>query len=89
MVNDKDTEGVVSLLPKDAIYYFTQPSNQRAMGAETISLIGESHNLNGKVFSSVKEAYINALSSADNEDTIYVGGSTFVVADLLEYLESI
>lgn len=89
MVNDKDTEGVVSLLPKDAIYYFTQPSNQRAMGAETISLIGKSHNLKGKVFNSVKEAYINALNSANNEDTIYVGGSTFVVADLLEYLESI
>lgn len=87
MVNDKDTEGVISLLPKNAKYYFTQPSGQRAMNAEEFETIATKFNLKGEIFKTVPEAYNKALSCASPSDTIYVGGSTFVVADLLEYLE--
>lgn len=87
MVNDKDTEGVISLLPKNAKYYFTQPSGQRAMNAEEFEAIATKYNLKGEIFKTVPEAYNKALSCASPSDTIYVGGSTFVVADLLQYLE--
>ena len=88
MVNDKDINGVISLLPKNAKYYFTQPSGQRAMNVEEFEAIASSHNLKGEIFKTVPEAYNKALEYAAPSDTIYVGGSTFVVADLLEYLES-
>ncbi|MBR4963651.1 MAG: bifunctional folylpolyglutamate synthase/dihydrofolate synthase, partial [Muribaculaceae bacterium] len=88
MVNDKDINGVISLLPKNAKYYFTQPSGQRAMNVEEFEAIASSHNLKGEIFKTVPEAYNKALECAAPSDTIYVGGSTFVVADLLRYLES-
>ena len=88
MVNDKDINGVISLLPKNAKYYFTQPCGQRAMNAEEFESIASTHNLKGEIFKTVPEAYNKALECASPSDTIYVGGSTFVVADLLEYLES-
>ena len=88
MVNDKDINGVISLLPKNAKYYFTQPSGQRAMNVEEFEAIASSHNLKGEIFKTVPEAYNKALECAAPSDTIYVGGSTFVVADLLGYLES-
>lgn len=87
MVNDKDTEGVVSLLPKDAKYYFTQPSGQRAMCVETFEAIASKYNLKGEIFKTVAEAYTKALNNATPNDTIYVGGSTFIVADLLQFIE--
>ena len=87
MVNDKDTEGAISLLPKNAKYYFTQPSGQRAMNAEEFEAIATKYNLKGEIFKTVPEAYNKALRCASPSDTIYVGGSTFVVADLLQYLE--
>lgn len=88
MVNDKDINGVISLLPKNAKYYFTQPSGQRAMNVEDFEAIAATYNLKGEIFKTVHEAYNKALESASPNDTIYVGGSTFVVADLLEYLGS-
>lgn len=88
MVNDKDTEGVISLLPQNAKYYFTQPSGQRAMNAEEFEAIATKYDLKGEIFKTVPEAYNKALSCALPSDTIYVGGSTFVVADLLQYLEA-
>ncbi|MEG1643523.1 MAG: folylpolyglutamate synthase/dihydrofolate synthase family protein [Bacteroidales bacterium] len=83
MVNDKDTDGVLALLPKDAEYYFTQASVQRALPATEIQRLGEKHGLKGSCFSSVKEAYNTALQQSSPDELIYVGGSTFVVADLL------
>lgn len=88
MVSDKDIEGVISLLPQDAKYYFTQPSGQRAMNVEEFEAIASKYNLIGEIFKTVPEAYNKALKMASKTDTIYVGGSTFVVADLLTYLES-
>ena len=57
------------------------------MNAEEFETIATKFNLKGEIFKTVPEAYNKALSCASPSDTIYVGGSTFVVADLLEYLE--
>lgn len=83
MVNDKDTDGVLSLLPDNARYYFTQPSVPRALPAEKIRELGLSHGLKGESYKTVRDAYEAARNACRPGDMIYVGGSTFVVADLL------
>lgn len=84
MVNDKDISGVIALLPQDATYYFTQASVARALTAEEVAHIAHHNGLKGNSYSSVKEAYQAALNDASEDDFIFVGGSTFVVADLLK-----
>ncbi|MBO5784726.1 MAG: bifunctional folylpolyglutamate synthase/dihydrofolate synthase, partial [Bacteroidaceae bacterium] len=84
MVNDKDIEGVLGILPKDAEYYFTQASVQRALSAESLAIKAGKVGLKGVVISDVKEAYRKARQKATKDDLIFVGGSTFVVADLLK-----
>lgn len=87
MVGDKDVRGSLSMLPKDAIYYFTQASVKRAMPSEEIEKIGQQLGLQGKTYPSVKMAYETALSEADKDDFIYIGGSTFIVADFMSYIQ--
>ena len=84
MVNDKDIEGVLGILPKDAEYYFTQASVQRALPAESLAIKAGKVGLKGVVITDVKEAYRKARQNATKDDLIFVGGSTFVVADLLK-----
>lgn len=84
MVNDKDVDSVLRLLPTDAIYYFTQASVKRAMPAE--ELARKASHLQGveeNAFQDVPSAYLAAKRNADTDDLIFIGGSTFVVADLL------
>ena len=81
MVSDKDVDHVLKLLPADAIYYFTQAGIPRALDANILQRKAEDVGLHGKAFSSVKEAAGEALSNAGTEDVVYIGGSTFVVAD--------
>ena len=83
MVNDKDINGVISLLPKNATYYFTQASVKRALPAEEIRAIGIGHGLKGSAYASVKDALAAAKEQAGENDLIFVGGSTFIVADLI------
>lgn len=83
MVNDKDITHVVALLPKNARYYFTQASVNRALPAEKLMHIATNFNLKGATFASVTAAHQAALNNASPEDVIFIGGSTFVVADLL------
>lgn len=83
MVDDKDIESVMKLLPVDAHYYWTQPSTKRAFAVEKIAEVGERYGLKGKAFTNVEEAYKQALSESDEDDFIFVGGSSYVVADLL------
>ena len=83
MVNDKDISGVLSMLPKDATYYFCQASVKRAMPHDEISRMASDYGLSGNSFPTVNEAYQAALAQAGESDFIYVGGSSFVVADLL------
>lgn len=87
MVSDKDINGVLSMLPKNAIYYFTQASVKRARNCEEVEQLANQHGLYGKSFPNVIDAYKTALSEADKEDFIYVGGSSFIVADLLTSLK--
>lgn len=83
MVNDKDITHVVALLPKNARYYFTQASVNRALPAEKLMHVATNFNLKGATFASVTAAHQAALDNASPEDVIFIGGSTFVVADLL------
>lgn len=84
MVNDKDISGVISLLPRHATYYFTQASVSRALPAEEVARIAGKHGLNGNVYKNVSEAVNAAKQNAHSDDVIFIGGSTFIVADLLK-----
>ena len=83
MVNDKDINAVLSLMPKHATYYFAQASVARALPSHELQALAVKHGLHGTTYSTVKEATHTALTEADKEDFIYVGGSSFIVADLL------
>ena len=83
MVGDKDVKKVISMLPKSAKYYFTQASVARAMPVQDFANIAREFNLEGKTYDNVMLAYNEANSDATADDTIFIGGSTFVVADLL------
>lgn len=87
MVNDKDINGVLSLMPIKAQYYFCQASVKRAMPFREIQELAKQHQLKGEAFPTVSQAYESALKDAKKEDVIFVGGSCFVVADFLAYLE--
>lgn len=83
MVDDKDIDTVMEMLPKDAVYYWTQPTSKRAFPAEKVAQKGEAHHLCGKTIRDVDAAYRQALSEASPDDFIFIGGSSYVVADLL------
>ena len=86
MVSDKDVNTVLSMLPKDATYYFTQASVQRAMPAEELASRALSiFNFHYLTFKDVPSAYQAAKQNASANDLIFIGGSTFVVADLLTF----
>ena len=84
MVDDKDINGVLDLLPKNAQYYFTKANNHRALSETVLSDLASKHGLVGKTYPSVYEAYNAALSSASHSDFIFVGGSSYVVGDFLK-----
>ncbi len=83
MVSDKDINGVLELMPKEAFYFFTQASVQRAMPAEDFAALAANHGLSGVVCDSVPSAVEKALARAAQDDLIFIGGSTFIVADAL------
>jgi dihydrofolate synthase/folylpolyglutamate synthase len=83
MVKDKDIDGVLAILPKDASYYFCEPRLERALPAKELQLKGQALGLFGGIFQSVVEAAQNAKRKAGTEDLIFIGGSTFVVAEIL------
>lgn len=83
MVNDKDITKILSLLPKDAIYYFCKPDIPRGLEAEILKEKAESFSLSGKAYNSVNEALSLAQSAAGQGDLVFVGGSTFVVAEVV------
>lgn len=83
MVDDKDCQSVINMLPKDAIYYFTKPYNKRGIDEEVIEELAKQQGLNGERYQTVKDAYKSALYNATHEDFIFIGGSTYIVADFL------
>ena len=86
MVSDKDREKILRLLPADAHYYFCKPDVIRGFDAQALAIEAKSLNLKGDYFDTVLRAYEAAMASAGAEDIVYVGGSTFVVGDLLKSL---
>lgn len=84
MVGDKDVDGVLDLLPPEAYYIFTQASIPRAMSAVELQTKAEEHMLNGEVCSSVRKAVERAREIATPGDMIFIGGSTFIVAELFD-----
>ncbi len=86
MVDDKDIDSVMELLPKNAIYYWTQAETKRAIKVEKIAELALQHELNGKMFNNVKDAYTKALNDSAADDFVFVGGSSYIVADLLTFL---
>jgi dihydrofolate synthase/folylpolyglutamate synthase len=83
MVSDKDSKAVLSMLPKDAIYYFCAPDIPRAMEVEVLVEHAKKFNLNGSRFPSVSQALNAAKNRSTEEDLVFVGGSTFVVAEVV------
>jgi dihydrofolate synthase/folylpolyglutamate synthase len=84
ILEDKDIYGVMSLLPKDAVYYFCRPSSNRALPEQSVLVFGQQNGLRGNAFADVKTAYEAALADAAEDDFIFVGGSNYVVADFLK-----
>ncbi|WP_337376850.1 folylpolyglutamate synthase/dihydrofolate synthase family protein [Prevotellamassilia timonensis] len=89
MASDKDIERVMSTLPHEACYYWTKASVKRATSEQTIANIATKYDLHGKTYSNVAEAYEAAVNNASTNDYIYVGGSSFIVADLLRYKQTV
>ena len=87
MVNDKDISSVLALLPESALYYFTQASIPRALDARSLAEQAGGYGLKGEIYSTVREAFFAAKQNATEKDIIFVGGSTFVVADALREIK--
>ncbi len=82
-VNDKDLKSVLPLFPKDAHYYFTKASVPRALNEEILQLEASKYKLTGQSFPDVKTALSSARKNANNSDMIFIGGSTFIVAEVV------
>lgn len=89
MVNDKDIRGVLSLLPREADYYFTRASVKRALPEEELQKLAAEAGLQGTSYPDVPTAVKAAQKESLPEDFIFVGGSSFVVADLLAHRDAL
>lgn len=85
MVNDKDINSVLKLLPQNATYYFTKATVQRALDENDLKKIASTVGLQGNTYIGVEQAYEAAKKNSLPKDLIFIGGSTFIVADLLSY----
>lgn len=83
VVNDKNLEALVPILPKSAIYYFCKPNVPRGLDASILQECFAKFGIYGTVHKNVKQAVAKAKANATNDDLIYIGGSTFVVAEII------
>jgi dihydrofolate synthase/folylpolyglutamate synthase len=83
VVNDKDLDSILPLFPKNAIYYFCKPKIERGLSAKILQEKAATYNLKGNIYNSISIAYKKALANSDIKDLIYIGGSTFVVAEII------
>ncbi|MEJ6792559.1 MAG: bifunctional folylpolyglutamate synthase/dihydrofolate synthase, partial [Lacinutrix sp.] len=83
VVNDKDLDTIVDLLPINASYYLCKPNIQRGLDSNKLLKHFKDKNLISQAYNSVNEAYKKALVNANSNDVIYIGGSTFVVAEII------
>jgi dihydrofolate synthase/folylpolyglutamate synthase len=82
VVNDKDLDSILPLFPKKAKYYFCRPNSARGLDTEILKEAAKKYDLTGEKYDSVEIAFAEAKKNASQNDFIYVGGSTFVVAEL-------
>lgn len=87
MVSDKDVSGVMKILPKDADYIFTKASIPRALDEHALQKLALQEGLRGIAMGDVASSYRYALERAKANDVVFIGGSCFVVADLLSYIK--
>ena len=88
-VDDKDVKGILEMIRRGISSYrlfFTQPDNHRALASEELKRIANDNGMEGEAFATVARAYEKALASAGKGDSVYVGGSSYVVADFLSGL---
>ena len=83
VVSDKDLEKIIDILPKSAKYYLCKPNVLRGLDTEKLARVFEDNKYKYKGYNSVEKAYLAAKSNANQKDCIYIGGSTFVVAEIL------
>ncbi|MFY0712611.1 bifunctional folylpolyglutamate synthase/dihydrofolate synthase [Seonamhaeicola sp. NFXS20] len=83
VVNDKDLTSIINLLPKHATYYFCKPDISRGLSVKKLKTFFNELGFKGQAYKSVKEAYTAAYNNSSPEDFIFVGGSTFVVAEII------
>lgn len=86
MVSDKDISAVLRMLPQEAVYYFTKASIKRALSENELQAKAQGFRLCGNSYPTVSEAYETALSEASPNDFVFVGGSSYVVAELLSHI---
>jgi dihydrofolate synthase/folylpolyglutamate synthase len=84
MVNDKDIDSVLEMLPKQAIYYFTKADTKRALNEQSVRLLAVNHGLTGNCYPSVDKAFSAAMEQARDNDFVFIGGSSYVVGDFLK-----
>lgn len=82
-VSDKDLDSILDLFPKKADYYFCSPNIKRGLDPQILRKKSNDYDLSGEVYNSVSEAYEKALVNANQNDMIFIGGSTFVVAEVI------
>jgi dihydrofolate synthase/folylpolyglutamate synthase len=82
--NDKDSEGIFELMPKNATYYLTRSNNPRAVPPEKLASLASEFEFRYKTFRTVTDAIYEATRNADENDLIFIGGSVFVVAEALK-----
>lgn len=83
MVSDKEVDKVLEQLPREATYYFCAPDIERALGADTLQSIAFKYELKGESYSSTEKAYQAAIENSTDKDMIFIGGSNFIVAEIL------
>ena len=83
MVNDKDLDDILRIFPKNATYYFCKPNIPRGLEAEILQQKAAQFGLKGDVYNSVSNSYKIALENATTSDFVFLGGSTFVVAEII------
>jgi len=83
MVSDKDIPAILGLLPKEAVYYFCKPSIPRGLDEEILKKEADKTGIRGTTFGSVSQALKAAQANAGPNDLVFIGGSTFVVAEII------
>lgn len=84
IVNDKDIDGILTLMPDDAILYITKPDSKRALNESEIIRHAKKYGLTGTCYPTVREAYCEAKKNAEKWDLIFIGGSFYVISDFMK-----